>query len=297
VTTQSWLRYLTLTQIYTPGLERPGLTQTWSLATEAAFYLALPLLAAVSLLGRWRPVRAMLISGSIGVLATAAWLTGLDTGHLAITRHQNWLPTYAVWFSAGMALAVAHTALRTGTAPRWWSGLDDIGAAPAACWSLAGAALLISVPVGGPRDLTAATPAQLTAQIVLFGLMAVLLLIATAFGPPSRTKALFGSPTAHWLGTVSYGLFLWHLAVIELLYAVTRRPIFTGDPVSTFAIALGGGLALAAASYHLLEKPLLTRLTRRRPGPAWPQDGAQPESGHRDQPSGLRSDLPVRVVS
>src|SRR5262245_53000239 len=44
-----WLRYLTLTQIYVPNWGRPGLTQTWSLATEAAFYVLLPLLAALAL--------------------------------------------------------------------------------------------------------------------------------------------------------------------------------------------------------------------------------------------------------
>jgi peptidoglycan/LPS O-acetylase OafA/YrhL len=41
---RDWVRHLTLTQIYA-GPELPeGLTQMWSLATEAAFYLLLPAL-------------------------------------------------------------------------------------------------------------------------------------------------------------------------------------------------------------------------------------------------------------
>ena len=42
-----WLANLSLTQVYVPLTLTPGLTQMWSLSVEVAFYLALPLLAAV----------------------------------------------------------------------------------------------------------------------------------------------------------------------------------------------------------------------------------------------------------
>ena len=59
---QTWLgllRYLTLTQIYADNFLvtylHPGLSQMWSLAVEASFYAALPLLANLLLGRRWRP--------------------------------------------------------------------------------------------------------------------------------------------------------------------------------------------------------------------------------------------------
>ena len=42
---QAWPVHLGLLHIYVPGFTLEGLTQTWSLATEVAFYLLLPLLA------------------------------------------------------------------------------------------------------------------------------------------------------------------------------------------------------------------------------------------------------------
>src|SRR5215217_7707791 len=74
-------RNLTLTQIYTDNYLysylHQGLTQTWSLAVEVAFYVALPLLAYLLLVvlcrRRWR--RMLLLTGLAGLaLVTPAWL-------------------------------------------------------------------------------------------------------------------------------------------------------------------------------------------------------------------------------
>ena len=74
------LRYLTLTQIYVDNFlleyAHQGLAQVWSLATEAAFYAALPALAGLLLVvicrGRWQPARLL-----TGLAALAAVSRGL----------------------------------------------------------------------------------------------------------------------------------------------------------------------------------------------------------------------------
>ena len=43
-TWQDWVSQLTLTQLYRPELLSSSLTQMWSLCTEVAFYLVLPLI-------------------------------------------------------------------------------------------------------------------------------------------------------------------------------------------------------------------------------------------------------------
>src|SRR6201992_3304343 len=85
----SWtglLRNLTLTQIYAEGYLgkylHQGLTQMWSLAVEAAFYVVLPVLAYVLLVlicqRRWQP---KLVVGALLAMAliSPAWLGPVDT--------------------------------------------------------------------------------------------------------------------------------------------------------------------------------------------------------------------------
>ncbi|MGW5561009.1 acyltransferase family protein [Micromonospora sp. NPDC003944] len=261
-----WIRHLTFTQIYQPGQLRAGLSQTWSLATEVVFYLILPLLAVLVVGRSWRPVRTIvMISGS--ALLTAGWLTMMGLGWLDTALHTMWFPSYAAWFGAGMALAAAHVALRTGTAPAVFRVLDDLASAPVTCWAAAvGLMAIATTPVAGPRDLTEPTAAEFGVKLTLYLLVAALILIPVAFGGPGRAKEIFGSSSARWLGAVSYGLFLWHPMVIELIYLVDDRPLFTGGLLNTFVLTMTLGLVYAAVSYYGVERPLqLLGSQRRRP--------------------------------
>ena len=288
-----WVRFMTLTHIYWEGWLRAGLTQSWSLATEVASYLVLPFMALVAVRRRWRPVRSMVIVLVTGVVISGTWFVLMDTGPLSTARHTLWLPTYQIWFSAGMALAIAHVALRTGTAPARWRILDDMGAAPGACWSMVLALMAIaSTPLAGPLGLAPATSAELGFKTTLWLFAAALVLISAGFGPANRYKGVLSSPPARWLGTVSYGLFLWHPLVLEEIFRLENRPIFSGDYVITFLMTLAGGLALAALSYYILERPLLRwssrwprpRADRRRQdGEGPPRPGGQDDQGLRAQ--------------
>lgn len=266
-----WLRHLTFTQIYSPDLLRHGLSQTWSLATEVAFYLLLPLVAAAAVGRTWRPVRTVAIAGG-GLLVTAGWLAAMAAGWLDMGLHTTWLPAYGGWFGAGMALGAAHAALRTGTAPAVFRLLDDVGAAPIACWAAAvGLLAIATTPVAGPRDLAEPTAAEFAVKLTLYLAVAVLILIPVAFGRPTRVRAALSAAPARWLGLVSYGLFLWHPLVLELIYIVDDRPLFTGGLLSTFVLTMAGGLLYAAVSWYGVERPLHLLGTQARSGrPATP---------------------------
>ncbi|QGN46346.1 acyltransferase family protein [Micromonospora sp. WMMC415] len=265
-----WLRHLTFTQIYERGQLRHGLSQTWSLATEVAFYLILPLVAALAVGRTWRPVRTTLVAAG-GVLVTAAWLGGMAGGWLDTGLHTTWLPAYGAWFGAGMALAAAHVALQTRTAPAAFRVLDDLAAAPIACWVAAvGLLAIATTPVAGPRDLAEPTVAEFAVKLTLYLAIGVLILVPVAFGRPTRTQAVLGATPARWLGAVSYGLFLWHPLILELIYLVADRPLFTGGLVSTFALTMAGGLAYAAVSYYGIERPITLLGNQRRQRPVTP---------------------------
>lgn len=274
-----WLRHLTFTQIYGPAQLRHGLSQTWSLATEVAFYLILPLVAVLAVGRTWRPVRTVVIAAS-GALVTAGWLAMMALGWLDAALHTMWLPSYAAWFSAGMALAAAHVALRTGTAPSAFRVLDDLAAAPVACWvAAAGLLAIATTPVAGPRDLAEPTAVEFAVKLTLYLAVGALILIPVAFGGPTRAQETLASAPARWLGAVSYGLFLWHPLVLELIYLVNDRPQFSGGLLSTFALTMAGGLTLAAISYYGVERPvqaLGSRQRRRSDAPALDAAAATP---------------------
>ncbi|WP_200210127.1 acyltransferase family protein [Micromonospora coerulea] len=294
-----WLRHLTFTQIYGPGLLRNGLSQTWSLATEVAFYLILPLIAVPAVGRTWRPVRTVLAACG-GLLVTAGWLVAMAVGWLDMGLHTTWLPAYGGWFGAGMALAAAHVALRTGTAPAAFRILDDLAAAPIACWMAAvGLLAIATTPVAGPRDLTEPSPAAFAVKLTLYLAVAVLILVPVAFGPPTRIRVALGAAPARWLGTVSYGLFLWHPLMLELIYVVADRPLFTGGLVSTFALTMAGGLLYAAVSYYGIERPLqLLGSQRRAPRPATPvADRTVPAVGTANPEQVAQRPLPTPAIN
>ncbi len=265
-TAADWLRHLTLTQIYDQFGLKHALGHTWSLATEVVFYALLPVAAALALRGRRRAGRPLRILAVSAVL-TLGWVALMGAGMLSLSWHTTWLPSYALWFGAGMALASVHVSLRNDYLPRW-RFLDDLGRAPLACWAAAVAVLgIATTPIAGPRNLDEPTAAQFGLKVVLYTVIAVLVLVPIAFGPETRTKAALGSGTARWLGTVSYGLFLWHPFVLEMIYVVTGRPEFTGDPLQTYLLTVAGALVLAALSYYFVERPFLRLGHRRRRPP------------------------------
>jgi peptidoglycan/LPS O-acetylase OafA/YrhL len=303
VTGSDWAGYFTLTQIYQADWGRPGLTHTWSLASGAAFCLVLPLIGALVLRGRWRPVRAALLTIGAGVIISSGWIAAYAGGPPRGTLEETWPPTYAVWFAGGMTLAVMRVALATSTAPRGWQIVHRVGAAPGASVVLAGACLAIATtPIAGPRDLTPATAGQLGVRVTLFLFIAVLLVIVGGFGPPNRTKRALSSAPARWLGSVSYGLFLWHLPVLEAVYFFDDRPLFSGDFLDTFSIVLAGGVLLATISWYAIERPLLARTVPDgtlidHGGRSGPAHDRHPERRDGEQPGQLRPGRDMVVLA
>ena len=264
-TTGDWIRHLTLTQIYQRDNLEHGLSQTWSLCTEVVFYAVLPLIGLALTAGRKRSGRPWAIIAG-GVVLTAVWVALIGAGELSPSLHTMWLPAYGLWFGAGMVLASVQVALRHGHRPKW-RFLDEIAAAPLACWAGALAVYAIATtPIAGPLDLAEPTAVEFALKMLLYTLLAVLITVPVAFGPQTRSKELLSGGATRWLGQVSYGLFLWHPFVLEMFYQLTGRAEFTGEALETYLVVAGGGLVLAALSYYLVEEPA-QRLSHRWPRP------------------------------
>jgi peptidoglycan/LPS O-acetylase OafA/YrhL len=251
----SWATYLqhaTFTQIYFDGPAADGLTQTWSLATQVAFYLLLPLLAKV-LTGYDRPTRRS-VRWRLAVLGAFTVLGPVWMAWMHDSRGALWLPGYVGWFGVGMGFAlwqVARTSGRLGP-----SALDTLTKIPGTVWGVGVALLLIAAnPVAGPYDLSAATPGQAFVKTLLSTGIAACVLFP-ALTPTSRTASVLGGRAARIAGDISYGVFAYQLIVLNLLERVTER----------FALLLSLTLLLsasaAAASYYGMERPIMRRCRR-----------------------------------
>jgi peptidoglycan/LPS O-acetylase OafA/YrhL len=252
-----------LGQTYTGDTLAGPLTQTWSLCAEVAFYAVLPALAWLARRWEW-PVIA-----GCGLVAYG-WIALVHLAGLP-DRMLLWLPGHLDWFAVGMAVA----ALARRGVPRW---LAQLAAAPGTCWAAAGALLfLLANPVAGPLTLA---PIPGTAALVKeagYAVLAALLLVPAALGPQ---RGLLASPPMRLAGRWSYGIFLWHLVVLDGVYRLTGWADFSGRMLPVALLTGAGSLVLGGLSWRLVERPAL-RLADRLAGrpPARERGGDQAERG------------------
>jgi peptidoglycan/LPS O-acetylase OafA/YrhL len=227
------LRNLTLTQIYTNGYLgsylHQGLTQMWSLAVEAAFYVVLPLLAYLLLVlicrRRWQP--KVLVGALAGLmLISPAWLILVHTDHWFPDGARLWLPTYLAWFLAGMLLAV----------------LQAMGVR---CYAFAAIPLatvsyfIVSTPIAGAPTTTPASLGEALVKTVFYAVIAALAVAPLALGDQGWYYRLLATRPMVWLGEISYEIFLIHLITMEFtMVYVVRYHVYTGSMLNLFIATL-----------------------------------------------------------
>jgi peptidoglycan/LPS O-acetylase OafA/YrhL len=260
-----WVRQFTLTGIYHTGWLQDGLTQMWSLSSEVAFYLVLPILglAAMALTARigWRP--GWLLGGCAAmVLVSVVWNVADQRGWAYGWTAQFWLPGFLGWFAGGMALAivVTHLRLRAGPDSRWRAAVE-VGTNAGTCWLVAVAVLVIAAtPIAGPRAIGLPTGGTAVTKSLLYMVAAVLIVLPVVLGNSRLTGWVFGNPAARWLGLISYSVFTTHLIVLAIVHDdLLGYPLFGGSMVATTALTVPLSILTGWLSYRLVEVPT-TRL-------------------------------------
>ena len=242
-------------QSYFVATGRPSPFQhLWSLAIEEQFYLLWPL----GLLLAWRRFKPRRRLVGIAALAGAGALC--SAGLMAILAIRDNLPYGAdssrVYYgtdthAAGLLLGVAAAALvAIGAGPLW----RRLPTRRVAAWLDAAGVLAVAAVVWAMLRTTEFSPGLFRFGFLAFSLAAAVAVVAVS-RPGGRLERAFGGRTLRWIGTRSYGLYLWHWPVFVFTRPQLDVPL-TGAADLALRLALVAGLA--EASYRLVEQPIRT---------------------------------------
>lgn len=218
------------------------LEHTWSLAIEEQFYLAWPLVVVAVLRRRGAAPRRALFAVSIGLALVSAALMLAWWSPERTSRVYMGSDTRAAAILVGAALA---TLLRPDQklSPRAVRVLDGSGGV--AALGLAFAYV----------SLAGQSPLLYHGGFWLTELAALVLIACAVAGEASFVgRALSFRPLA-WVGTISYGLYLWHWPV-DVVLSVER--LHVRSPLLDL-LRLALTFAVALASYRWIERPIRTR--------------------------------------
>jgi len=226
------------------------LLHTWSLGIEEQFYVLWPpiLLILLRIFGHsWR--RAGVVVGVLGALGSAGLMALLFHPGTDPTRIYYGTDTHVFDLMAGVAVAfVAAARPQPGASARRALHVASPLAAVAlgVFWVTAGTAQ------GDPKNW------MFEGGFLLCAALATIVVADARLLDRGLFARLLSTPPLHFLGTISYGIYLWHLPIF--VYMTGARTGLATAPLDIARVATT--LAVSTASYFLVEAPIRRRKFR-----------------------------------
>lgn len=280
---KDFLTVYLLLQSYRRGWILIGLGVEWTLVIEVSFYLLLPFIAlGIRALGRRASdargrVRVQVVSLAVlylGALVYRWWALYVLAPHARGSREwfptsqlDHWIFSYLDWFAIGMLLAVGSAWVAVGGRVPW--PIRALARRPWISWLLALECFVVVQQLHlPPSAFDPVTRVQSFGTVVGFGLTAMFLLIPMVYGDQARggIRKVLSTRTVTWLGVISYGIYLWHIVVVNEIKELAREGRFPVQLGFWFLVTVVLALALAAASHRLVEQPAIRLSHRGRSG-------------------------------
>ena len=271
------LIFAALVQSYDRMRALGGLAQAWSLNVEVVLYAFLPVAALVLtvLSKRFRPA----LSGErpLSPIVDESRLDRLVFGFLVVCvvisyafrlyiygadptwalQAVTWFPGHLDTFAIGMGLAwaaVVQDSRGRAALPSWLVWLAD---APARALVGAGGCFFLVSALGLPLNLAPFEAGKAFVHHALYGLIGGLVVAPAALGPLADRvvgRVLMWRPL-EWVGTVSYGVYLWHLMMVVFWIEHTGGRSFDANFWLVLLLTLGSSLVLGWLSWIVVERP------------------------------------------
>jgi peptidoglycan/LPS O-acetylase OafA/YrhL len=233
-------------QTYFESVGRPPLLQhLWSLAIEEQFYVLWPALLIIAMRVGGRRL-ALTLAASIGI-ATTAWMAWLSVRHdypvgNDPTRVYFGTDTHSMGLFVGAALAALLAHQSPASYPTAWRRCLVTLVGGAATVAIVTAAILV------PEN----SEPLYRGGFLAFSVIAALLVWAV-IQPGTLPGRIAETPVLAAIGRRSYGLYLWHWPVFQVL-----RPGLDIElrGLAAFAVQILATALLAELSYRCIEMPL-----------------------------------------
>ena len=208
---------------------------TWSLSAEEQFYLLWPPL--LVWLGRraiWPLALLLCVNQAVNFGALDGWLDAIGLPYATLSILQSTFTP--IFLGAMLAFAMQEIAAR-----QFMHRLT--------CWPVLLAMLAVALAATGVNDMRGAP--RLAFHMAITALLAGIVLRPGM----SVVRWLEWRPLA-FVGTVSYGIYLLHKIVLDVLSRGFARAELK-SPALLFVLCLLGTIGLAALSYRYFERPIL----------------------------------------
>ncbi|SDR81643.1 Peptidoglycan/LPS O-acetylase OafA/YrhL, contains acyltransferase and SGNH-hydrolase domains [Agrococcus carbonis] len=239
--TVNWRLAVVGTDYFEAGQPPSPLQHYWSLSVEEQFYVVWPIVMVLMLwiAGRLRGDRlgrrrVLLAAASLIAVASFAWALLETATNPSFAYFSTLARAWELGIGAVLAIIVQTTRLRIPPAIAPWAGLAGTAGIIASCF--------LVLPEPGFPAPAGLLPVLSTALVIWAGV--------EGGERYERVNALLTNRVSHFLGDISYSLYLWHFPVIILGAALLPQesPMF-------LALALVATLLLSWASYAWVEDP------------------------------------------